>query len=186
MTMRRGTYQRLIKHVEKVAALTVITHDHLYLGADHRGFALKEKIKTDVARRMPTLMSIDLGASSLMPDDDYPDYAKAVGEAIAKNFGKVRVGDDGDCGIVVCGSGFGADIAANKMAGIRSALPMSPDHAYVARHDDDANVLALAADFLDEAAAEKIVKTFLSTPFAHDEERYRRRLDKIAKLEERS
>lgn len=155
----------------------------IYLGADHRGFALKEKIKQMLQGDAYDV--VDLGAPSLMPDDDYPDYAKAVGEAIAKNFGKVRVGDDGDCGIVVCGSGFGADIAANKMAGIL-ALPMSPDHAYVARHDDDANVLALAADFLDEAAAEKIVKTFLSTPFAHDEERYRRRLDKIAKLEERS
>jgi ribose 5-phosphate isomerase B len=147
----------------------------IYLGADHRGFDLKEKLKQMLAGEGYDI--VDCGATTLVPDDDYPDYARAVAEAVGKKFG-----DGGDRGILICGSGFGMDIAANKFRAVRAVLPMSPDHAYQARHDDDANVLALAADFTDEVTAEKIVKTFLSTPFAK-EERYRRRLEKIAKSE---
>ena len=77
------------------------------------------------------------------------------------------------------------DIVANKFPGIRAVLPMSPDHAYQARHDDDANVLCFAADFMDDASAANIMKVFLSTPFAK-EERYARRLQKIADIEEGS
>jgi ribose 5-phosphate isomerase B len=147
----------------------------IYLGADHRGFALKEKLKQMLAGEGYDI--VDCGAAALVPDDDYPDYARAVAEMVGKG-----LGDGNDRGILICGSGFGMDIAANKFRAVRAVLPMSPDHAYQARHDDDANVLALAADFTDEAMAEKIVKTFLSTPFAK-EERYRRRLEKIAKSE---
>jgi len=149
----------------------------IYLGADHRGFALKEKLKKMLVDEAYDV--VDLGASALVPDDDYPDFARAVAEAVIKDQGGARAGDEGSRGILVCGSGFGVDIAANKIPGIRAALPMSPDHIYVGRHDDDVNVLALAADFIDEATAQKIMKTFLSTPFARDEERYRRRLQKI-------
>ncbi len=147
----------------------------IYLGADHRGFALKEKLKQMLVDEAYDV--VDCGATAYMPDDDYPDFAAAVAEAVGKN-----PGDQGDRGILMCGSGFGVDIVANKFSGIRAVLPMSPDHAYQARHDDDANVLALAANFIDEATAQKIVKIFLSTPFAH-EERYRRRIDKISRLE---
>ena len=150
----------------------------IYLGADHRGFALKEKLKqmlTDEA-----YIVVDCGAAALIADDDFPDYARLVAEAVEKT--EVGGNSDGDRGILICGSGFGVDIAANKFPGIRAALPMSPDHAYVARHDDNANVLALASDFINEETAKKIVKTFLSTPFAR-EERYLRRLDKISKME---
>lgn len=146
----------------------------IYLGADHRGFALKEKLKQMLAGEGYDV--VDCGATTLVPDDDYPDYAKAVAEKVAKN---PSAGKGGDFGVLICGSGFGMEIAANKFPGIRAVLPSSPDHAYQARHDDDANVLSIAADFTDEAAAQKIVKTFLVTPFAK-EERYRRRLDKIA------
>jgi ribose 5-phosphate isomerase B len=149
----------------------------IYLGADHRGFALKEKLKQILVDEAYDV--VDCGAATLVPDDDYPDFAGAVAAAVAKNPGD---GSDGDRGIVVCGSGFGVDITANKFVGVRAALPMSPDHAYVARHDDGANVLALAADFINEETAQKIMKTFLSTPFDR-EERYRRRIEKIAKLE---
>jgi ribose 5-phosphate isomerase B len=74
------------------------------------------------------------------------------------------------------------DIAANKFPGVRAVLPMSPDHAYQARHDDDANILCFAADFIDNAAALNIMKVFLSTPFGK-EERYARRFQKIADIE---
>ena len=145
----------------------------IYLGADHRGFALKEKLKQLLMNEAYDV--VDLGAQTLVPTDDYPDYALAVAEAVGKN-------PDVDRGILICGSGFGVNIAANKLRGIRAVLPMSSDHAYVARHDDDANILALAADFTDGATVQKIVKTFLSTPFDR-EERYLRRVEKISKLE---
>lgn len=145
----------------------------IYLGADHRGFALKEKLKQMLAGEAYEVR--DLGAASLVPDDDYPVYARAVAENIEKN-------PNEDRGVLLCGSGFGMDIAANKFPGVRAAMPTSPDHAYQARHDDDANVLIIAADFTDEPTAQKIVKTFLSTPFAKDE-RYRRRLGEIEESE---
>lgn len=153
----------------------------IYLGADHRGFALKEKIKEMLSEAAYDVR--DLGATSPTPDDDYPDYAREVAQAVGKDLGVGGADtNDGARGILVCGSGFGVDIAANKFRGVRAALAMSPDHVYVGRHDDDVNVLALAADFIDEAMALKIVKTFLSTPFA-GEERYRRRLEKISRME---
>jgi ribose 5-phosphate isomerase B len=145
----------------------------IYLGADHRGFALKEKLKAVLSDDAYTVT--DLGAASYDKNDDYPDFAKAVGDAVAKN-------PSVDRGILICGSGFGVDIAANKCREIRAALPASPDHIYVGRHDDDVNVLALAADFMDEETVLKIVKVFLSTPFVRDE-RYLRRLGKISEIE---
>jgi ribose 5-phosphate isomerase B len=146
----------------------------IYLGADHRGFALKEKLKAILTDKAYNV--IDVGASSYVPDDDYPDFAKQVAEAIMKNPGNSHM--EGDRGILICGSGFGMEIAANKFASVRAVLPASPDQAYQARHDDDANVIVLGADFIDENIAAKMVSTFLSTPFAGDE-RYKRRLDKI-------
>lgn len=147
----------------------------IYIGADHRGFALKEKLKETLTGEGYNV--VDVGAESLVADDDFPDYAKLVALAVGKN-----TGVDDNRGILICGSGFGVDIAANKFAGVRAALPMSSDHAYVARHDDDANILAIAADFMDEPTAQKIMKTFLSTPFAQDA-RYERRIGKIAQFE---
>lgn len=141
----------------------------IYLGADHRGFALKEKIKQELLKEHYEVL--DVGAKMLIAGDDYVDYAAKVAEAIGKDPEKSR-------GILICGSGFGMDIAANKFPRIRAALPMSADHAYQARHDDDANILALAADFTKEGEAFKIVKTFLTTPFGK-EERYIRRIKKL-------
>ena len=95
---------------------------------------------------------------------------------------KLGSAKDGSRGILICGSGFGVDIAANKIAGVRSALAESAEHARIARHDDDANILALAADSTSIAAAERIAKVFLETPFA-GEERYKRRLTEIKEIE---
>jgi RpiB/LacA/LacB family sugar-phosphate isomerase len=145
----------------------------IYLGADHRGFNLKEKLKAILTNEAYDV--VDLGAAAQVPDDDYPDYARAVADVITKD-------PDGNRGILICGSGFGMEVAANKFHGVRAVLPMSPDHAYVSRHDDNANILVIAADFTDEAAAQKIVKTFLSTSFDR-EERYLRRIGKITASE---
>lgn len=145
----------------------------IYLGADHRGFNLKEHLKQ--ALKNEAYDVVDCGAAALVPDDDYPDCALAVAK-------KVSADPAQDRGIVICGSGFGVDIAANKVAGVRAGLAMSPDHAYQGRHDDDINVLALAADFVDEPTALKIVKVFLETPFAK-EEKYARRLEKVRAIE---
>ena len=145
----------------------------IYIGADHGGFDLKERLKA--ALHNDAYEVVDVGAAQVVPDDDYPDYAAAVASKVAATPTMAR-------GILVCRSGFGVDIVANKFDGVRAALPMSPDHAYQGRHDDDVNVLAIAADFTDEATALKIVKVFLSTPFGK-EEKYSRRLQKIETIE---
>ncbi len=145
----------------------------IYLGADHRGFNLKEFLKKTLTSDAYDV--VDMGAEQLVKDDDFVDYASAVAQKVAAAPLDAR-------GIVICGSGFGVDIVANKYDGVRAGLAMTPDHAYQGRHDDDVNVLALAADFVDEEAALKIAKLFLSTPFAK-EEKYARRLAKIAKIE---
>ena len=145
----------------------------IYIGADHRGFVLKESLK--VFLKNEAYEVADVGATQATPDDDYPDYAAIVA-------GKVSMAPDDARGIVICGSGFGVDIVANKFPRVRSALASSPDHAYQGRHDDDVNVLAIAADFTDEENAEKMVKVFLATPFAK-EAKYTRRLEKITEIE---
>lgn len=145
----------------------------IYLGADHRGFKLKENLKQ--ALKDEAYDVVDCGAQALAPDDDYPDYAAPVAKQVGASPAAAR-------GIVICGSGFGVDIVANKFPGIRAALAFTADHAYQGRHDDDVNVLALAADFVDAATAANIVKIFLTTPFAK-EERYTRRLNKIDQIE---
>lgn len=145
----------------------------IYLGADHGGFNLKQKVKEVLTNDGYTI--VDMGAETLMPDDDYPDYAAKVAGAVGKD-------PEGARGILICRSGFGMDIAANKSIGARAALPMNPDHAYQARHDDDVNVLVLAADYMEEEMALKIMKTFLATPFAR-EDRYQRRIQKISNME---
>jgi ribose 5-phosphate isomerase B len=148
----------------------------IYIGADHRGFALKEHLK-------PVLKDagyevVDLGAEKLVEDDDFTVHAAAVAKKVAESPANAR-------GIVICGSGFGVDIVANKFKGVRSALAISPEHAYQGRHDDDANILALAADFINQEVAEKTAKTFFGTPFAK-EDKYSRRLEEIQKIEFRN
>ena len=145
----------------------------VYIGADHRGFNLKEHLK--VVLKNEGYDVVDVGAMAYDKEDDYPDFARPVAE-------KVSAAPETDRGILICGSGFGMEIAADKYKNIRAALPMSADHAYQSRHDDNSNVLSLAADFINEKTAEQIVKVFLATPFAK-EERYARRLEKIRQSE---
>ena len=144
----------------------------IYIGADHRGFKLKEFLKGELKNWGYEFF--DFGASSYIEGDDFPDYAKLVAE-------KINIASDVDRGILICGSGFGMDIAANKYRNIRAVLPFSSDHIYDGRHDDNANVLVFGADFIDQDTASKILKVFLETPF-NNEEQYVRRLEKTKLL----
>ncbi len=140
----------------------------IYIGADHRGFALKEYIRDYLAGEGRAV--VDCGNAALDEADDYPDFAKAVA---------LRVADEaGAKGIVICGSGNGVAITANKVRGIRAAVAMSAEQARAARSDEDANVIALAADHTEREEAREIVEAFLSTPFL-GEERHVRRISRI-------
>lgn len=148
----------------------------LYLGTDHRGFALKEEIKSWLSGK--GISFEDLGAVTLDSGDDYTDYGAAVGEKVSQK-------SDEDRGILICGSGAGICVAANKFKGVRAALAANPEMARAMRNDDDVNVLCLASDFLKKEEVLEIVETFLETPFGK-EARYRRRIEKIQNLESRS
>ncbi len=131
----------------------------VYLGADHRGFELKTKL---FQRLLDEGYKVtDLGNDHLDLEDDYVDFAKKVAEAVLNN--------PGSLGIVLCGSGAGVDITANKFDDIRSALVFDLARAKQAREDDDANVISLPADILDIESAWEIVKIFLETPFSESE-----------------
>jgi ribose 5-phosphate isomerase B len=145
----------------------------IYIGADHRGFYLKETLKQ--ALKTDGYEVMDLGNAESDGNDDYPDFAGAVAEKVAGTDDQVR-------GIVICGSGIGVDVVANKFNGVRSALAISAEQIRAGRQDDDVNVLSLAADFIKPEDALNVVKIFLSTPFKK-EDRYSRRLGKIAELE---
>jgi ribose 5-phosphate isomerase B len=140
------------------------------IGSDHAGFSVKETIKKYLEDAGYAVE--DQGTRS-EDSVDYPDFGKAVG-------GRVAAKQD-DLGIVVCGSGIGISIAANKVPGIRAALAHDVVTAQLAREHNNANVLALGARILTPAAALKMVETFLNTPFAGG--RHQRRLDKITAIE---
>lgn len=144
----------------------------VYFGADHRGFELKESLKKFV-KNMGYEVE-DLGARERKPDDDYPDYGTLVAEKVNKDPDNTR-------GVLICGSGVGMDVVANRYKNVRSALATLTDLAYDARHDDDANVLTLAANFTNEEDAKNIVKVFFTTPFDGNL-RYRRRLMKVENI----
>ena len=145
----------------------------IYIGADHRGFKLKETLKQFLQREGYTVN--DMGNTEYLEGDDYPDFAKLVAQKVSANPADSR-------GIVICASGVGVDIVANKFPNIRSALGFSPDQVVEARSDDDVNVLALASDFLEEEEAKKIVSVWLQTPF-YGEERDKRRIEKIRQID---
>ena len=144
----------------------------IYLGTDHRGFALKEKISRWLFDWGYTFE--DLGAESLDPKDDYTVYAQRVASMVAK--------EDGSKGILLCGSGVGVEVAANKFDGARASLGKSPEQVRAGRSDDNMNILVLAADYTKDEEAKKMVQAFLETKFA-GKERFIRRLEDIAKIE---
>jgi len=144
----------------------------IYLGADHRGFELKEKLYKRLSDE--GFEVTDLGGDHLDPGDDYVDFAFKVASSV------IQLPDNK--GILICGSGVGMAIAANKVKGIRCALVFDLAKAKQAREHLDANIISLPVDFLDEEAAWEIVKTFLTTAFSR-EERHIRRLKKIKEFE---
>jgi ribose 5-phosphate isomerase B len=146
----------------------------IYIGADHAGFSLKEILKKYLVELGCEVE--DLGAYTLDPDDDYPDFVFPVAQAVSKN--------PGTFGIVIGRSGNGEAIAANKVAGIRAALCLNEKLAIMARQHNNANVLSLGADFIDVKTAKNIVNVFLATPFLH-QERHLKRIKKISMYEER-
>jgi ribose 5-phosphate isomerase B len=144
----------------------------IYFGADHRGFETKERLKKFVEELGYEV--VDLGNDKYEESDDYPDFASLVAK---------KVSADPTCrGILLCGSGGGVNIVANKFPRVRSNIGLSPLQVYAARRDDDCNILCLAASFMIEDEEKKSVKTFLTTEFS-GEERHRRRLGKIDVLE---
>lgn len=140
------------------------------IGADHAGFEEKEKVK--VALDKMGVEYTDMGTDSTA-SVDYPDFARKVGEAVADG--------EYDRGILVCGSGTGMAIAANKVPGIRAAVAWTEEIAKLSRQHNDANVLALAARFIPDEEQEKIVKAWLATDFEGG--RHERRVEKIEQIE---
>jgi len=140
------------------------------IGSDHAGFRLKEAVKSRLAEQ--GIETIDVGTDG-EASVDYPDYAAAVA-------GKVTSGAV-DRGILVCGTGIGMAIAANKVRGIRAALATDVESARLSRTHNDANVLTLGARITPPDLALDMVQVFLDTPFAGG--RHQRRIDKISALE---
>ncbi len=145
----------------------------VFLGADHKGFQLKEVLKPYVTSLGYTV--VDCGNAVFDPHDDYPDFAFAVAKEVMKL--------PESLGIVICGSGAGVSIAVNKIDGIRATLAVTPEQVHDAKSDDDVNVIALASDYLDEEQAKAIVSMFLKTPF-DPQERFVRRINKIIAKEQ--
>ena len=147
----------------------------IYLGADHRGFKLKEYLKKRLEE--DGVAFVDKCDTVLDSQDDYVDYAKAVGEEVTK--------DPEHKGILACGSGAGVDMVANKIDGVRCALVQDSMRAKQAREHENANVVALPADILSAEQAYEVVKTFIDTPFPGDA-RHLRRLQKMEEVEKQN
>lgn len=137
------------------------------IGSDHGGYELKEEIMAHLKER--NIEYMDCGSYS-KESCDYPDYAKKVAEAINEK--------KAESGILICGTGIGISIAANKIKGIRAALCHDCFSAEATKLHNDANVLAMGARVVGPGLALKIVDTFIDTPFSNDE-RHIRRINKI-------
>ncbi len=144
----------------------------VFIGADHRGFHLKERLKPWITELGYEVN--DVGATALHPEDDYTDFASTVALRVAEN--------SEHRGIVICGSGVGVDVVANKIDGARCGYGASGKEIESARRDDDINILAIGADYVDEETVKQMIKTFLQTAFIK-EERFVRRIDKIEEIE---
>jgi ribose 5-phosphate isomerase B len=140
------------------------------LGADHAGFELKEKIEKYLIAKGIT---VDDRGTNSSESVDYPDYARVVAEEVANK--------RADRGILVCGTGIGMSIAANKVPGIRAANAHNQSEAQIIREHNDSNVLTLGGRVLEETTAFAIIDLWLSTPFAGG--RHARRVEKIGEIE---
>lgn len=144
----------------------------IYVGSDHRGYALKEKITRWLFEMQRDFQ--DLGAPSLELGDDFTKYAEEVASLVAKN--------EGSRGVLLCGSGVGVDVMANKFDGIRASMGKNVLQIEAGREDDDMNVLVIAADFTTEKETKAMLIAFLETKYV-DNARHERRLEEIKKIE---
>ena len=142
------------------------------IAADHGGFALKQEL-TPLLKSLSCEV-LDLGAHRLEPTDDYPDYARYVGQAIQTG--------QASRGIIICGSGVGACVAANKLHGVRAGLCHDTYSAAQGVEHDDMNVLCLGARIIGIALASDLIRAFLGATFDTDE-RFVRRLEKVNAME---
>lgn len=145
--------------------------DTIYIGSDHRGFELKQKIIKFLYNQK--LKIVDCGNSVYDPNDDYPEYASDVAHRVSENINAL--------GIVICGTGVGVSIVANKVAGARAALLDSIETTAIARSHNHINILALSSNF-DEKDIPDIISTFIETEPSY-QDRHIRRLSKITELE---
>ncbi len=145
----------------------------IVVGADHAGFELKQTIAEFLRGQEHDVL--DVGTHNTQPVD-YPDFAEAVGKAI----------QDGraERGVLICGSGVGASVAANKLVGIRAGLCHDTYSAHQGVEHDDTNVLVLGSRVIAYALAEELVNAFINAKFTN-EERHRRRLEKVKAMEKR-
>jgi ribose 5-phosphate isomerase B len=142
----------------------------IIIGADHRGVALKAKLAPWLANLGHEVEDIGTHTTEAV---DYPPYAFEVGEAVASG--------RADCGILICGSGNGIAIAANKVRGVRAAICFTIDHAVMSRRHNDANVLVLGEDYLQPGTEQALVQAWLESEF--DGERHARRVGEITAYE---
>ena len=142
------------------------------IGADHGGYPLNERVIEEMKRAGHEV--VDFGTHDGSVPDDYPDYAKLVGEAVQSAAA--------DIGILICGSGVGAAVAANKLRGIRAALCGDTYSGHQSREHDDCNVLCLGARVTGVELALEIVRAFVAAKFT-GEERHKRRLAKVNAME---
>lgn len=143
----------------------------IFIGADHRGFALKEGLKTSL--RQDGHAVVDCGNTHFNQDDDFVDFSIEVAKRI--------LAEPGTRGILLCGSGAGVCIAANRFRGVRCGIGLSPKQVDDMVRDDAVNILAIAANETDELGAELLVRAFLQTN-PSSEERYVRRITKLDTL----
>jgi ribose 5-phosphate isomerase B len=141
--------------------------EQVYVGADHAGFELKDKLIHELKRL--GYEPVDVGPKTLDPADDYPDYARPVAEAVSH--GTVRRG------VLTCGTGLGMGYVANRYPHVRAAVVWSPEIAELSRSHNDANILVLPSRYISDDESLEILRRWLNTPFEGG--RHERRVEKI-------
>lgn len=141
----------------------------IFIAADHRGFELKNKIIEYLHEKNTRIE--DLGNYQYDPQDDYPDFARKVAQAVLQNTKEFF-------GIVICGSGVGVSIVANRFPGIRCAIGFKKEQVIHARENDSVNVLALPSDYVDFETTKELIDVFLKTQ-SKQEEKYARRIKEL-------
>jgi ribose 5-phosphate isomerase B len=147
------------------------TPKKIAIGSDHAGYEAKERAKEALASLGVDV--VDKGTDSVA-SVDYPDFGAAVGRAVARG--------EAERGVLICGSGIGVSIAANKIAGVRAAVCWNEETAKLARQHNDANVLCIGARFIEPELAARMIRVFVETEF--DGGRHQQRVDKLTKLDE--